>query len=204
MIFEELYKYDDLQRMNFGIICGVDEAGRGPLVGPVAVSAVILDPKSRFEWLNDSKKVTEKRRKQLYEEIIDRAIAYHVELIDNHIIDEMNILRATMYGMKKCINALEDKGVNCAFIDGNRVPEDLNISALPVVKGDSLSASIAAASVLAKVTRDNYMIELAKKYPEYHFEKHKGYPTKEHYEAIKKYGITEYHRLSFLKTLENH
>ena len=203
MIYEELYSFDESQRNQFGIICGVDEAGRGPLVGPVAVSAVILDSESRFEWLNDSKKVTEKRRCYLYDEIIKKAVAFHIELIDNHTIDDINILGATMLGMKRCIEALEEYKIACALVDGNRAPSTF-INTVPVIKGDALSASIAAASVLAKVTRDNYMVELAKKYPQYGFEKHKGYPTKEHYEAIKRYGITPYHRLSFLKNLENH
>lgn len=203
MIYEELYLFDENKRAQYGVICGVDEAGRGPLVGPVAVSSVILNPGSRFEWLNDSKKVTEIRRTKLYKEIIENAIAFHVELIDNHVIDELNILGATMLGMKKCIEAIKEKGIKCALIDGNRVPVT-SVTSIPIVKGDSLSASIAAASVLAKVTRDRYMIELSEKYPQYHFEKHKGYPTKEHYEAIKLYGITPYHRLSFLKNLESH
>ena len=203
MIYEELYNFDNLYRSQYGVICGVDEAGRGPLVGPVAVSAVILDPMSRFEWLNDSKKVSEKRRDALYEMIIKQALAYHIELIDNVTIDEMNILQATMLGMKKCIEALCDKGVKYALIDGNKAP-DTSVKTLTVIKGDSKSASIAAASVLAKVTRDRFMVDLSKKFPEYHFDKHKGYPTKDHYEAIKKYGITDYHRRTFLKTLEKH
>ena len=203
MIYEELYNFDNLYRSQYGVICGVDEAGRGPLVGPVAVSAVILDPMSRFEWLNDSKKVSEKRRDALYEMIIKQALAYHIELIDNVTIDEMNILQATMLGMKKCIEALCDKGVQYALIDGNKAP-DTSVKTLTVIKGDSKSASIAAASVLAKVTRDRFMVDLSKKFPEYHFDKHKGYPTKDHYEAIKKYGITDYHRRTFLKTLEKH
>lgn len=203
MIYEELYTYDNLLREKYGLIVGVDEAGRGPLVGPVAVCAVILDPTSKYEWLNDSKKVSEKRRTVLYEEIINTCLAYHVELVDNKTIDEMNILAATMLGMKKCIDALKEYRPQMAIIDGNRAPK-CSVPTLCVVKGDAKSASIAAASVIAKVTRDSFMIELSKKYPEYSFEKHKGYPTKEHYKAIKKYGITEYHRVSFLKTLENH
>ncbi len=203
MIYEDLYLFDDTKRFQYGIVCGVDEAGRGPLVGPVAVAAVILSPDSRFEWLNDSKKVSEIRRNRLYDEISESAIAFHIELIDNHVIDELNILGATMLGMKKCIEALKEKGVNCALIDGNRAPES-SIMSIPVIKGDSLSASIAAASILAKVTRDRYMTKLSEEYPLYHFDQHKGYPTKVHYEAIKKYGITPYHRLSFLKNLENH
>ena len=203
MIYEDLYLFDDTKRFQYGIVCGVDEAGRGPLVGPVAVAAVILSPDSRFEWLNDSKKVSEIRRNRLYDDISESAIAFHIELIDNHVIDELNILGATMLGMKKCIEALKEKGVNCALIDGNRAPES-SIMSIPVIKGDSLSASIAAASILAKVTRDRYMTKLSEEYPLYHFDQHKGYPTKVHYEAIKKYGITPYHRLSFLKNLENH
>ncbi len=203
MIYEELYQYDASERETFGVICGVDEAGRGPLVGPVAVASVILSPESRFEWLNDSKKVTEKRREVLYDEIVRECIAWHVELIDNLTIDRLNILGATMFGMKLCIQAAESSGAQAALVDGNKVP-DVAIPAIAVIKGDATSASIAAASILAKVTRDRYMEKLAQDFPEYGFEKHKGYPTKEHYAAIKQYGITPFHRLSFLKNLENH
>ena len=203
MIYEKLYQYDSAMRGTYGMICGVDEAGRGPLVGPVAVGTVILDSESRFEWLNDSKKVTEKRREVLYEEIVRECISWHVELIDNLTIDRLNILGATMLGMKRCIEFSAENGATAALVDGNKVP-DVAIRAISVVKGDATSASIAAASILAKVTRDRYMERLALDYPEYGFEKHKGYPTKEHYAAIKKYGITPFHRLSFLKNLENH
>ncbi len=203
MIYENLYLFDDSYRKAYGEICGVDEAGRGPLVGPVAVAAVILEPGVRYEWLNDSKKVTEKRRERLYGEIIGSCVAYHVELIDNRTIDEMNILGATLYGMKICVEKMQGSGAAAALIDGNKTPA-VTCPAFAVVKGDANSASIAAASILAKVTRDRFMEELGKQYPCYGFEKHKGYPTKEHYEAIKKYGITEYHRMSFLKNLEKH
>ncbi|MBP0986084.1 MAG: ribonuclease HII, partial [Oscillospiraceae bacterium] len=164
---------------------------------PVCCAAVVLRPESRFEWLDDSKKVTALRREALFDEITKEAAAYHIELIDNETIDEINILAATMLGMKKCIEAL---GCAAAAIDGNRVPQT-EARCMSVIKGDAHSASIAAASILAKVTRDRFMDELAERYPQYGFEKHKGYPTKAHYEAIRKHGITEYHRRSFLRNL---
>ena len=183
-----------------GIFCGVDEAGRGPLAGPVATAAVILAPDTRFDFLNDSKKVTEKRRELLYDEIIREAVAWHVELVDNRMIDEINILQATMYGMTKCIEAVAGQGAVFAVIDGNRTPET-EIPCEAVVKGDATSASIAAASILAKVTRDRFMTKLAEEYPGYGFEVHKGYPTKAHYEAIRNLGVTPYHRMTFLKKM---
>ncbi|MBP1555010.1 MAG: ribonuclease HII, partial [Oscillospiraceae bacterium] len=185
MVKEELYSYDDGLRTELGVFCGVDEAGRGPLAGPVCCAAVVLRPESRFEWLDDSKKVTALRREALFDEITKEAAAYHIELIDNETIDEINILAATMLGMKKCIEAL---GCAAAAIDGNRVPQT-EARCVSVIKGDAHSASIAAASILAKVTRDRFMDELAERYPQYGFEKHKGYPTKAHYEAIRKHGI---------------
>ena len=197
MVKEELYVFDAGLRSELGVFCGVDEAGRGPLAGPVCCAAVILKPESRFEWLDDSKKVTPARRDSLFDEIKREAQDWHVELIDNNVIDEINILNATMLGMKRCIEAL---GCQAAAIDGNRVP-DTAARCLSIVKGDSKSASVAAASILAKVTRDRFMEELSEKYPQYGFSSHKGYPTKAHYEAIRRYGITEYHRRSFLKTL---
>jgi ribonuclease HII len=197
MVKEELYSYDDGLRTELGAFCGVDEAGRGPLAGPVCCAAVVLRPESRFEWLDDSKKVTALRREALFDEITKEAAAYHIELIDNETIDEINILAATMLGMKRCIETL---GCSAAAIDGNRVPQT-EARCVSVIKGDAHSASIAAASILAKVTRDRFMDELAERYPQYGFEKHKGYPTKAHYEAIRKYGITEYHRRSFLRNL---
>lgn len=194
---DELYSFDDVYRNRFGCICGVDEAGRGPLAGPVCCAAVILPPETRLEWLDDSKKVTPKRREQLFLEIKEKALDYHIELIDNATIDRLNILQATLLGMKTCIESVK---CDIALIDGNAVPDSVR-KCESIVKGDGKSASIAAASILAKVTRDHYMEELAKQYPEFGFEKHKGYPTRAHYEAIKKYGITDYHRKSFLKKI---
>ena len=194
---EELYSYDCELRSGLGVFCGVDEAGRGPLAGPVCCAAVILHPESRFDWLDDSKKVTALRREALFEQIEKEAEAFHIELIDNETIDEINILQATMLGMKRCIEAL---GCGAAAVDGNRVP-DTAARCISVIKGDAHSASIAAAAILAKVTRDRFMDELDRQYPQYGFGSHKGYPTKAHYEAIRRYGITEYHRRSFLKNL---
>jgi ribonuclease HII len=197
MIKEELYQFDDEQRERFGIICGVDEAGRGPLAGPVCCAAVILPSDIRFEWLDDSKKVTPKRREKLFDEIKTNALAFHIELVDNDTIDSINILQATMLGMKKCIEALQ---CDQALIDGNSVPNS-NVPCTSIIKGDSKSASIAAASVLAKVTRDRYMDRLAEEYPQYGFDKNKGYPTKSHYEAIRTYGPTKFHRKTFLRKI---
>lgn len=197
MVKEELYSYDRELRSGLGVFCGVDEAGRGPLAGPVCCAAVILRQESRFDWLDDSKKVTALRREALFEQIEKEAEAFHIELIDNETIDEINILQATMLGMKRCIEAL---GCGAAAVDGNRVP-DTAARCISVIKGDAHSASIAAASILAKVTRDRFMDELDRQYPQYGFGSHKGYPTKAHYEAIRRYGITEYHRRSFLKNL---
>ena len=201
MIHEELYSFDNEMRKEYGVICGIDEAGRGPLAGPVSCAAVILDEADRFDWLTDSKKVSEARRETLYEDIIKKAKAYSVVLIDNETIDRINILEAAMLGMKRAAEQLEIKP-NAALVDGNKAPETEMVCET-VVKGDSKSASIAAASILAKVTRDRYMRELDEKYPEYGFAKHKGYPTKDHYKAIEEHGITEHHRRSFLKGLLN-
>lgn len=201
MIYEELYAFDDALRAECGLVAGVDEAGRGPLCGPVSVAAVILDPDDRFEWLNDSKKITEKRREVLYDQIIERAVKWKQVFISNEQIDELNILGATMLGMKICAEAMEI-GSGVVIIDGNRCP-DTTVKCDCIVKGDATSASIAAASVIAKVSRDRFMRELAREYPEYGFDVHKGYPTKAHYEAIKKYGVTPYHRLTFLKNLKD-
>ncbi len=197
---------DDLELIGDGkdyqYICGVDEAGRGPLCGPVAAAAVIMPKDSRIEGVNDSKKLTEKKREVLYEQIIKEAIAYHVCLIDNEEIDEINILNATLKAMETAINNLPVKA-DFALIDGNR-NKGITTPNQMVVKGDSKSYSIACASILAKVTRDRLMEEYDEKYPEYGFLKHKGYGTKAHYEAIEKYGITPIHRKTFLKKiLEN-
>ena len=197
---------DDLELIGDGkayqFICGVDEAGRGPLCGPVAAAAVIMPKDSRIEGVNDSKKLTEKKRELLYEQIIKEAIAYHVCLIDNDEIDKINILNATLKAMETAINNLSVKA-EFALIDGNR-NKGITTPNQMVVKGDAKSYSIACASILAKVTRDRLMEEYDEKYPEYGFLKHKGYGTKAHYEAIEKYGITPIHRKTFLKKiLEN-
>ena len=193
-----LYAFDAEQRARFGTICGVDEAGRGPLCGPVCCAAVILDPDDPIEGVNDSKKLSEKRREALYEEIIQRAVAYQVVFISPQEIDEKNILWATMDGMAQAVARLDPRP-DYALIDGNRCPPDLVCPSQSAVKGDATSASIAAASILAKVSRDRYMKELDKQYPQYQLAKHKGYPTKLHYELIAQYGIQPFYRRSFLK-----
>lgn len=183
-------------------ICGVDEAGRGPLCGPVSVAAVIMPKGLVIDGVNDSKKLTEKKREELFEIIIKNAIAYSIVFEDEKTIDEINILNATLLGMNKAINNLNPKA-DFALIDGNR-NKGIEIPNKTIVKGDSRSHSIACASVLAKVARDRLLLEYDKKYPEYGFKNHKGYGTKAHYEAIEKYGILPIHRRSFLrKYLEN-
>ena len=173
------------EKINQGykIIAGVDEAGRGPLAGPVCVAAVILPPDCYFEKINDSKKLTEKQKDRLFDEIKEKAVAYNI------------VLNATFKGMCESVEGLSIKP-DFVLIDGNRI-KGMEIPHECVVKGDSKSISIAAASILAKVTRDRYMMELSKKYPQYQFEKHKGYPTKLHYELLKQYGASDIHRKSF-------
>lgn len=183
----------------FSVVCGVDEAGRGPLAGPVCAAAVILPENCLIEGLNDSKKLTEKKREALYDVIKEKAVSYSIAMADEKEIDEINILQATFLAMKRAVDGLEIKP-DFVLVDGNRDPL-LGIPSKTVVKGDALSASIAAASVLAKVTRDRFMLEISEKYPEYQFPKHKGYGTKLHYEMIEKYGISEIHRRTFLKKL---
>jgi len=178
-------------------ICGVDEAGRGPLAGPVCAAAVILPPHLEIPGLDDSKKLTDKRRRELAPIIKEQALAYGIAFATHEEIDQINILQATFLAMDRAIAQLEGKA-DFALIDGNR-EKDFGIPVQTVVKGDSLSANIAAASVLAKVTRDDYMDEMAKQYPQYGFEIHKGYGTKAHYEALRTYGHCAIHRLSFLK-----
>ena len=184
----------------FSFICGVDEAGRGPLAGPVCAAAVILPEGAVIEGLDDSKKLTEKKREKLYDIIKQTAVAYSVAYGTLEEIETVNILEATYLAMNRAIEGLTVKP-DFALIDGNRVPRGIKIPCETVVKGDSRSMSIAAASVLAKVTRDRLMLEYDKKYPEYNFKKHKGYGTKEHTELIKQYGPCEIHRLSFLKNI---
>ena len=183
----------------FRYICGVDEAGRGPLAGPVCAAAVILPEDIEIPGLNDSKKLSDKRRRELFPVIKEQALAYSICFVDEETIDRINILQATLQAMDEAIQGLSVKP-DLALIDGNR-KKDFGVEAHTVIKGDSLSASIAAASVLAKVSRDDLMLELAEKYPGYGFEIHKGYGTKYHYEALAKMGPSPAHRMSFLKKL---
>lgn len=178
-------------------ICGVDEAGRGPLAGPVCAAAVILPFGLQIDGLNDSKKLTDKKRRELFDIITDKAIAYSIALVDEKTIDEINILQATFRAMEHAVRGL-DVQPDMVLIDGNRAPA-LELPMQTVVKGDSLSASIAAASILAKVTRDRILEEMDETYPQYGFAVHKGYGTKRHYEALQEYGPCKIHRMSFLK-----
>lgn len=187
----------ELFAKGYRVICGVDEAGRGPLAGPVCAAAVILPANLEIAGLNDSKKLTDKRRRELFPVIQEKAIAYGIGLADHHEIDEINILQATFLAMERAISQLCVRP-DIALIDGNKT-KDFGIPAQVVVKGDSLSASIAAASILAKVTRDDIMLEMAERYPGYGFEVHKGYGTKAHYEKLSLLGASEIHRMSFLK-----
>lgn len=179
------------------LICGVDEAGRGPLAGPVCAAAVILPKYADIPGLNDSKKLSDKKRRELFPIIKEQALAYAIAFVDHKVIDEINILQATLSAMEQAISQLSVKP-EIALIDGNR-EKDFGVPCKTVVHGDSLSASIAAASVLAKVSRDDLMEELAIQYPQYGFEIHKGYGTKAHYEALRTYGASPIHRRSFLK-----
>lgn len=181
-------------------VCGVDEAGRGPLAGPVCAAAVILPDGLEIEGLNDSKKISEKKREQLFDVITEKAIAYSIAFGTVEEIEQVNILNATFLAMNRAIEGLNIKP-DFALIDGNRVPKDIKIPCKTVIKGDGKSYSVAAASILAKVTRDRLLLDADKKYPQYGFAKHKGYGTKAHYEAIKQYGICELHRPSFLKNV---
>lgn len=180
-------------------VCGIDEAGRGPLAGPVFAAAVILPLDCQIEGLNDSKKLTEKKRDLLFDEIIEKAVAYGIASVDEKTIDEINILQADFVAMRKAVEQLNGKA-DYALVDGNQFPHT-GLKEQCIVKGDSKSPSIAAASILAKVSRDRYMLELDKQYPEYQFAKHKGYGTKLHYECIEKYGVSPVHRRSFLKKI---
>ena len=199
-----LYKYEnEYKDKGYTLIAGCDEAGRGPLAGPVFCAAVILDPSKPIEGLNDSKQLTEKMRDKLYLEIKEKALAYSIVSISNEEIDRINILEASRKGMEDAIKELKIKPdfILTDYMDLYHT----DISYLKLAHGDALSATIAAASILAKVERDKFMVELDKDYPEYGFKDHKGYPTKSHIEAIKKYGITKFHRLSYkpVKELSN-
>lgn len=194
------YEYEkEALSQGFKCVCGIDEAGRGPLCGPVCAAAVILPIDCEIEGINDSKKLSEKKRDALYDVITQKAIAYSVVMVDAATIDEINILQATFKAMREAVDRLAVKP-DIALIDGNGKP-GLSIEERTIVKGDAKSISIAAASILAKVTRDRYCIELDKKYPEYQFAKHKGYGTKLHYEMIAQYGICPEHRRTFLKKI---
>ena len=202
-------EYDAMLRQQYGRFCGVDEAGRGPLAGPVCAAAVILDPNRPIEGLNDSKKLTEKKREALFEEILEKADGYAITYASVEDIERMNILQATFKAMTEAVDILVNGEVSVrgectlqtAVIDGNRVPPQLRISGTCVVKGDALSASVGAASILAKVSRDRLMQEMDRTYPGYGFAVHKGYGTKAHTEAILRLGPCPIHRPSFLRKL---
>ncbi len=186
-----------LYAKGYEFVCGIDEAGRGPLCGPVVAAAVILKKDDHIEGVNDSKKLTEKKREELFEIVKERAVAWSVGIVDEETIDRINILEATRLAMKKAVEGLSVKP-DYALVDAEKkVPIDIPYS--PIIKGDALSESIAAASIIAKVTRDHMIVELDKEYPEYGFAKNKGYGTKEHTDAILKYGLCKAHRRSFCK-----
>jgi len=182
-------------------VCGVDEAGRGPLAGPVCAAAVILPENTIIEGVNDSKKLSEKKREALFDVIKEQALSYSIAFASVQEIEKMNILNATMLAMKRAVEGLDVKA-DFAMIDGNRLP-NLDIDSEFIIKGDAKSMSIACASILAKVSRDRLLYKYAEEFPEYSFDKHKGYGTKVHVEALKKYGPCKYHRLSFLTKILN-
>lgn len=193
------FRYEnEAKAAGYGIVCGIDEAGRGPLAGPVCAAAVILPDNCVIEGVNDSKKLTEKKREALFDVIIEKSLAYGIAVADEKEIDEINILQATYLAMNRAFEKLEIKP-DMALVDGNRDP-GLGVPTRTIVKGDANSMSIAAASILAKVTRDRFMLEMDKKYPQYQFAKHKGYGTKLHYEKLTEYGPSEIHRMTFLKS----
>lgn len=193
----DLHEFDMQYYGEYPLLCGMDEAGRGPLAGDVFAAAVILAPDTVIEGINDSKKLTEKKREKLFDEIKEKALYWSIETASVEEIEQLNILNCAMLAMKR---AAESLGVtpDMALADGNKTPQ-LSCPVQFVIKGDAKSQSIAAASILAKVARDRYMKEMALKYPQYSFEKHKGYGTKAHYQALDEYGPCEIHRMSFLK-----
>ncbi|MCI8623997.1 MAG: ribonuclease HII [Provencibacterium sp.] len=195
----DLYRFEEeAYRDGFQLVCGVDEAGRGPLAGPVCAGAVILAREVRIEGLNDSKKLTQKKREALYEEIVARAASWSVAYATNEEIDRYNILQATFLAMRRAVEGLRIPP-DLVLVDGNRDPGLSCEHTVTIVHGDALSASIAAASILAKVSRDRVMEKLAGEYPQYELEIHKGYPTKKHYERLREFGVSPIHRHSFLK-----
>lgn len=194
------YEYENQAHADgYRLVCGVDEAGRGPLAGPVYAAAVILPDGLEDLGINDSKKLSEKKREQLFDVICEKAVAYGIGSASEKEIDEINILNAAFLAMKRAIEAMGLEP-DLVLVDGNRKP-GTGYEEITIVKGDAKSISVAAASILAKVSRDRYMKELAQKYPTYKFEQHKGYPTKLHYEMIEQYGILPDHRRSFLKKI---
>lgn len=196
----ELWKLEnEIYASGISSVCGVDEAGRGPLAGPVCAAAVMLPRGLEIAGLNDSKKLTEKKREALFDEIKEKAIAYGVAFASVEEIEELNILNATFLAMNRAINSLS-ASPELALIDGNR-NSGIEMPSRCVIKGDGCCADIAAASILAKVTRDRYMLQMAEQYPGYGFEKHKGYGTKQHYEAIRELGASPIHRMSFLRKM---
>ncbi len=197
----ELWKFEHIAYDDgFSFVCGVDEAGRGPLAGPVCAAAVILPPDLDIEGLNDSKKLTDKRRRALYDVITEQALAYGIAFASEQEIDRINILQATFLAMRRAVEQLRLRPA-LALVDGNREPDFGSIPVRTIVKGDSLSANIAAASILAKVTRDRFMEEQDAVYPQYGFALHKGYGTQAHYAALREYGPCPIHRRTFLKKL---
>ena len=196
----ELWKFEhQCYDEGFEIVCGVDEAGRGPLAGPVCAAAVILPRDLEIEGLNDSKKLSDKRRRALFEQITAQAVSYGIAFATEQEIDEINILQATFLAMRRAMERLTVRP-SIALIDGNR-ETDFGLPVRTIVKGDSLSANIAAASILAKVTRDDFMMQQAELYPQYGFDVHKGYGTCAHYDSLRKYGPCPIHRRTFLKKL---
>ena len=189
------------RQRGYRAICGVDEAGRGPLMGPVCAAAVILPEGEMIDGVNDSKKLSEKKREALFEIIKEKALAWSVAFASVEEIERFNILNATYLAMNRAIEGLQIPA-DYALIDGNRVPKDIKIDCETVIKGDAKSASVAAASIIAKVTRDRLVLEYDKEFPQYAFAANKGYGTKTHTDAIKKYGPCKYHRPSFLKNIK--
>jgi len=187
---------NELHSKGYALVCGTDEAGAGPLAGPVYAAAVILNKDNIIEGLNDSKKLTEKKREKLFDEIIEKALCYSIVSVDEKVIDQINILEARMLAMREAVKQLSITP-DILLVDGNRDP-NAEIESMCIIGGDGKSACIAAASILAKVSRDRFMLQMAEKYPAYGFEKHKGYGTKAHIEAIRENGICNIHRKSFL------